>query len=122
MTKIFNQSFHKDNRQKLRKNMPPAEVILWTYLKNRQIKGYKFRRQYSISNFIIDFYVPKVKLAVEIDGESHASEIAETYDTQRQKQIETLGVNFLRFTNWDVYENLEGVLEEISNHLPSDPL
>jgi very-short-patch-repair endonuclease len=51
--------------------MPLAEIILWERLKNRQLEGYKFRRQYSVQDFVIDFYCPELKLAVEIDGESH---------------------------------------------------
>ena len=51
--------------------MPLAEIILWERLKNRQLEGYKFRRQYNVQDFVIDFYCPELKLAVEIDGESH---------------------------------------------------
>jgi very-short-patch-repair endonuclease len=62
---------------------------------------------------VVDFYCPRLKLAVELDGESHFIEGAEKRDQERQKMIESCGVSFLRFTNGDVYERLEGVVEEI---------
>ena len=102
--------------------MPPAERMLWLTLRNKQIKGQKFRRQYSINKFIVDFYCPQVKLAIEIDGESHDDQDRKIYDQQRQKQIENLGIRFLRFSNWQVYENLTGVIEEIVNCLKTSPL
>jgi len=98
--------------------MPPAEIILWSRLKGRQLEGYKFRRQYSVEHFVIDFYCPELKLAVEIDGDSHYTSPhpllgkegnkGRLSDIQRQIQIEAFGIQFLRFTNREVYENLEG--------------
>jgi len=97
--------------------MPPAEVLLWSKLKDKRLKGYKFRRQYSIDNFIVDFYCPKLKLAIEIDGDSHYVEGADINDRERQSIIESYGITFLRFTNKEIYENLEGILEIIAEHL-----
>lgn len=93
--------------------MPPAEVILWLQLKGRQLNGYKFRRQYSIDKFVVDFYCPELKLAVEVDGDSHYVDGAKERDEGRQKIIENAGIRFLRFTNKDVYDNLNGVLYRI---------
>ena len=93
--------------------MPPAEVLLWNKLRNKGLGGLKFRRQYSAQKFVIDFYCPEFKLAVEIDGESHFDEAAEVRDEQRQAIIESFGITFLRFTNRDVYENPDGVLYKI---------
>lgn len=118
MIKIFNRKSEKIKRQNLRNDLPPAEVILWSYLKAKQLKGYKFRRQYSIGKYIVDFYCPILKLAIEIDGDSHFGKSAEEYNSKRQKFIESFGVRFLRFTNLDVYHNLEVVLKEISMVLP----
>src|SRR6266498_2836790 len=101
----------KEKRRVLRKNMPPAEFILWSKLRSKSLNGCKFRRQYSIGTYIVDFYCPQAKLAIEIDGESHFVDGADTYDRKRQAIIESFGVNFLRFTNIDIYERLEGVID-----------
>ena len=67
-----------------------------------------------MDKFVIDFYSPILKLAIEIDGESHSSEGAAEYDRERQTYIESFGIKFIRFTNNDVYNNLDGVLESIA--------
>ena len=100
-------------RKALRSNMPLAEVVLWKRLKGRQLKGYKFRRQYSVKNFIVDFYCPEFKLAIEVDGESHYTEYGQFSDRGRQSCIEIFGIHILRFTNREVYENIEGVMLKI---------
>ena len=105
----------------MRREMPPAEVALWKVLRNKQANGHKFRRQYSVDNYILDFYCPSAKLAIEIDGDSHFSEIAIQSDEIRQKAIEARGIRFLRFTNRDVYENMDAVFENILKHLPPLP-
>ncbi len=122
MTKAFNKTSEKPKRRILRKNMPPAEFILWSQLRDKGLKGYKFRRQYSVENFVLDFYCPKLKLAIEVDGDSHFVEGADMSDRERQTIIESFGINFLRFTNREIYENINGVmnkiLEYIRIHLP----
>ncbi len=122
MTKIFNRTDVKEKRRTLRKNMPPAEVILWSTLRGKSLKGCKFRRQYSIGPYIVDFYCPQLKLAIEIDGESHFVEGKAAYDRNRQAAIESAGVCFLRFTNTDVYERLEGVIDKILERVPKSDL
>ena len=93
--------------------MPLAEVILWSRLKGKQLEGYKFRRQYSIKYFVIDFYSTELRLAIEVDGDSHYVQDAQLADMERQNQIKVFDVQFLRFTNQEIYENLEGVLLKI---------
>ncbi|GBE00167.1 hypothetical protein BMS3Abin07_02214 [bacterium BMS3Abin07] len=110
MTKVFNRTEEKGKRKKLRRNMPQAEVLLWSRLKNKRLKDYRFRRQYSVGKYVIDFYCPKLKLAIEIDGESHFTEKAEIRDKLRQYIIESYGIEFMRFTNREIYENIDGVL------------
>lgn len=97
----------------MRNNMPQAEQILWSYLRCKQLEGCKFRRQYGVGKYVVDFYCPKLKLAIEVDGDSHFYPGAQEYDQKRQKYIESFGIRFLRCTNTDVYENIDGVLEEI---------
>lgn len=84
MTTHFNKINIKERRRVLRKNMPVAERLLWSRLRGKLIAGYKFRRQYSVESFVIDFYCPQAKLAIEVDGESHYRSGAEEYDRLRQ--------------------------------------
>jgi very-short-patch-repair endonuclease len=107
--KIFNRTPIKPRRQELRKSMTSAEIVLWNKLRSKQLSGLKFRRQFSIMNYIVDFYCPEAKLAVEIDGESHFIPGAQKKDSIRQQLIEKHGVKILRFTNRDVLRNIEGV-------------
>ncbi|MCX6713266.1 MAG: endonuclease domain-containing protein [Candidatus Vogelbacteria bacterium] len=119
---IFNQKKEASKRKLLRNSMPTAEVILWSKLKNRQVKGYKFRRQYGVGKFVIDFFCPTANLAIELDGESHfESQQAEDHDQTRQKFIESCGIRFLRFINNDIYRNLDGVLKTIWETLNQPP-
>lgn len=93
--------------------MTKAEIILWSKLKEKQLNGLKFRRQHGINNYVVDFYCPESRLAIEIDGGVHYYNSRITYDKQRQEEIEALGIKVLRYTNNDVVKNLEGVLNDI---------
>ena len=114
MTEIFNKKSETKKRKELRRQMPKAEVLLWIQLKGKKMQGHKFRRQYGVGPYVLDFYCPELKLAIEIDGDSHFQAGAEEYDRDRQALIEKLGIRFLRFTNSDVYESLNGVLEKVA--------
>ncbi|WP_107668603.1 endonuclease domain-containing protein [Cyanothece sp. BG0011] len=114
MTQIYNKSSEKEKRRSLRNNMPPAEQLLWARLRRRQVEGVKFRRQYSIGPFVVDFYVPELRLAIEVDGPSHFTPETKVYDTERQAFIESFGNRFLRFTNRQVYQELDAVVEAIA--------
>ena len=94
--------------------MTEAEVILWKKLSRKQLLGYKFRRQYGFDKFVADFYCPRLKLAIEIDGDLHfQSKYTEEYDQNRQILANTLGIFFLRFQNPEIYRNIDGVLRTI---------
>lgn len=122
MGKLFNQKSQNRLRRELRNNMPKAEWILWSQIRGKQIKNCKFRRQYSIGRFVVDFFAPRHKLAIEIDGDTHfETNRVEKYDRARQKFIEGLGIKLLRFTNRDIYESLDNVLEIIGGYI-KDPL
>jgi len=112
MNEILNRHDQTAKRQELRREMPPAERKLWGYLHNEQL-GAKFRRQFSIGRYVLDFYCPRLRLAIEIDGESHTGDEAQAYDALRQREIEALGIVFLRFSNLEVYGNVQGVAETI---------
>lgn len=111
--KLYYNSKLKGLSRKLRNNSTIPEVLLWKELKGRKIKGYQFTRQKPINNFIVDFYCSKLKLVIEIDGDTHDCKI-ESDDT-RQKKLELIGLTILRFNNRDIKYNLEGVLETILN-------
>lgn len=92
--------------------MPLAEIVLWSRLKGNGLR-YKFRRQYSVEAFVVDFYCTSLKLAIEVDGESHFTDDASLRDEERQRIIEEYGLTFLRFTNSEIYENIDGVVNRI---------
>jgi very-short-patch-repair endonuclease len=95
----------------LRNNMTLAEILLWNQLKQKQMMGCDFHRQKPIDEYVVDLFCPELLLAIEIDGESHERKLEK--DSERQREIEALGVEFLRFEDDEVKKNLEGVLWEI---------
>ena len=113
MPRVFNRKSVKDRRRELRNNMPDAEVLLWQQLKGRQLLGYKFRRQYSVGEYIVDFFCPELRLGIELDGDSHFEEGAKEYDAGRDRFIQSFGITMNRYLNTDVYENMDGVLEHL---------
>jgi very-short-patch-repair endonuclease len=114
MTIIYNTHSMKKRRQSLRRAAPKAEAILWHYLKQKQLDEYKFRRQYSIGGYVVDFYCPALRLVIEVDGPSHfVSDEVKKYDKQRQKYIEHFGIKILRMNNSDIYNNINGVVNKI---------
>ncbi len=110
----YNNTNLKERRRFLRKNMTKAEVLLWNHIRNKQIAGIKFRRQFSIGNSVVDFYAPKIRLAIEVDGLTHVTEEEIEYDSGRQQKIEEMGISFLRFKNEEIYGNINLVIESIT--------
>ena len=114
MTKHFNKLRLKPTRRSLRRNANSAEQLVWLYIRRKQILGERFLRQFSVDHYIIDFYCPKLRLAIEIDGASHFNdEEKKKSDIERQEHIESFGVEFLRFKNEEVYQDLDEVIENI---------
>jgi very-short-patch-repair endonuclease len=105
--------------KQLRKQATPTEKLLWEHLKNRQLNGIKFRRQHVLDPYIVDFYSPAHRLAIEIDGEIH--KFQEQEDSFRTQTLEELGIKVIRFWNHEVEHCLDIVLESIINacELPS---
>lgn len=97
--------------RELRQNSAPAEKIVWACLRNRQVGGCKFRRQYAVLGFVLDYFCPECKLAIELDGDSHSDRA--DYDEARTKALEGAGLKVLRFQNTDVFDNLDAVLNSI---------
>ena len=115
--KLFNQTLLKEKRKELRNNSTLSEKILWSKLKKGNQFNLKFRRQYSIGNYIVDFYCTELKLAIEIDGDSHFQEGAEKKDLIRTKFLTEQGIELIRFTNNDVKDNWQSVLNEIAREV-----
>jgi very-short-patch-repair endonuclease len=113
MEKLFNLTQHKNIRRVLRQQPITCEKILWGKLRNRRLKGFKFKRQFSIGRYIVDFYCAELKLVIEIDGATHESKQEIKNDSVRQKFLERQCLTVKRYTNTDVKENLESVLENI---------
>jgi very-short-patch-repair endonuclease len=113
MTLLFNKGSERNKRRSLRSNMPKAEALVWARLRDRQVEGLKFRRQYSVGAFVLDFYCPELKLAVEIDGLSHRRDGAPEYDADRQLFLEGTGISVVRVTNERVYQNLDAAIRVI---------
>ena len=101
----------KELARNLRKNCPLSEVLLWRRLRKKQILGCDFHRQKPIDEFIVDFFCAHLNLVIEIDGETHRDKLSQ--DLKRQKRLESLGFHFLRFSDAEVKNNMEGVLIKI---------
>ena len=103
----------KEYSRKLRKNMTDVENLLWWKIRNKQLKGHQFYRQKIIGNYIVDFYCPKAKIVIELDGGQHYTEEGKLKDAQRDKYLRDLGLEVLRFCDRDILDNLSGVVEKI---------
>ena len=117
---LLNTDFHLpynpqlvERAKELRKNMTPAEKLLW----NHYLRKFKYRvlRQRPIDNFIVDFYCAELKLVIEVDGDSHFIDDGKIYDLERTAKLAGYGLNVMRFTNNEVLNNVEGVCHKIED-------
>ncbi len=93
---IYNRRKQKRLQQYLRNAASDSERLLWASLKRSQLLGYKFRRQQGIGQYVVDFYCPVKKVAIEIDGTTHWTDEEQKKDLERQCSIEALGIQVLR--------------------------
>jgi very-short-patch-repair endonuclease len=100
-----------DRARDMRHDPAPPEQTLWRFLRNRRLGGFKFRRQVTFDHYIADFCCVESKLIVELDGDSHAPR--QEYDAKRTEWLASQGYKVIRFLNWDLGNNLEGVLMTI---------
>ena|SRR6266850_1539093 len=112
--------------KRMRSGAPDAEKRMWSILRSRKLSGHKFRRQYPIGGFIVDFYCVKERMAIELDGEQHADDEDLKYDARRTQRLNELGVRVLRFWDHDVLKDTDVVTESIwqmlmSSSEPSPP-
>ncbi len=116
--KIFNRQ-SKSRRQLLRSNVGEPERLLWQALRHNQLNA-KFRRQHGIGDYIVDFYCPTKRLAIEVDGDTHATESAQQRDRFRDEYMNSLAIRVLRFSNEQVMQEKDVVLQTIWNALQQD--
>lgn len=109
-----NQTKYKNLRKILRNKTTKGERLLWWKLKDKQIK-YKFRRQFNIDNYMVDFYCHELKLIIEIDGYSHYNEEQYNKDKERQKYLEQNKLKIIRYTEKEVVSSLNKIVEDIYN-------
>jgi len=110
---LYNNPILRKRRKILRINQTDCERILWNQIKNKQCNGFKFFRQYSVGPYILDFYCPRLRLAIELDGGQHNERQQREYDLVRSAYIKGNNITELRFWNNDITENLDGVYERI---------
>ena len=108
----------KQLSKQLRENMTDAERHLWAKIRMKQLKGYQFYRQKPIGDYIVDFFCPKAKLVIEIDGSHHLVGETIEYDRIRDDYLSSFGLRVLRFANNDVLTHTDGVVERIGEEIP----
>ncbi len=118
---LHNHAGIKDIRRELRQRQTPAESLLWSQLRNRQLANRKFRRQHSIGGYVVDFYCAEEKLIVEVDGSIHDTSEAQRSDAEREEALYSLGLTLLRFRNEQVLEIIDYVLQKITENLTPGP-
>jgi len=107
----------KSIARNLRRNCTDAELLLWSKIRSKQLKGQQFYQQKTIGRYIADFYCPKSKLVIEVDGGQHYSEEGKQKDIKRDEYMMSAGITVIRFSDREVLENIGAVLEEIWSRL-----
>ena len=102
----------------LRNNMTLSEILLWKEIKGKKVLGYDFHRQKPIDEYIVDFYCPKLKLVIEIDGDSHEGK--EEVDLIRQKKLESIGLTVLRYWDFELRANVDGIVGQLKEWIESN--
>ncbi len=117
MTELYNRKDKELLRRNLRNKSTDPEQELWGILRNRQMLNCKFRRQYSVGRYILDFYCPEIRLAIEVDGGSHFTDLGKELDEIRTTYLDSVHISVIRVNNNDVMENLEGVCDFLVGHI-----
>lgn len=121
MSSLLNKKKTKGKRRFLRKNMTKAERALWMKLRASRLAGLRFRRQYGVQDYVIDFYCPQYRLAIEVIRDVHGYDRRIKFDRTRRRIVESLGIKILIYTNQQVLESTEEVLKDILSNLPPTP-
>lgn len=109
----YNVSQLKTRRRALRNGQTKYEMTLWHEFRNRRFLGLKFYRQYSVGSFILDFFCPKIRFAIEIDGQQHQMPVIQNHDEIRTQFLEAHDIWVMRIKNDEIFYDLQGVLEKI---------
>jgi very-short-patch-repair endonuclease len=116
MTIFYNKTKNLTKRLLLRRSQTPQEIILWSKLRNNNL-GFKFKRQYSVGPYVLDFYCSSKKLAIEIDGSQHIKN--KEYDVLRSDYLAQFGIKVIRFWNSEINANIDGAILKVLNELNS---
>lgn len=114
---IYNKAESKKIRKYLRKNSTHAENILWQELRGKKLIDTKFKRQFAVDKYILDFYCPELKLAIELDGEIHKDINVYENDKVRTNFLNSFGIKVIRFDNKEIFNSVEKVLEKIKSEI-----
>jgi very-short-patch-repair endonuclease len=114
---LYNNKTLKERRQELRNNQTEAEKVLWKYISKNKISGLRFLRQYSAGPYILDFYCPKIRLGIELDGNIHKEKENKIYDKDREKYLKSLDIKVIRFWDNEIFEHLKEVLDKLHNKI-----
>ena len=110
---LRNDPLLKERRRELRRNQTDAEKVFWAHVRNSQFFGMRFFRQYSVGPYILDFYCPALKLAIELDGGRHNQTEAREYDAARSEFLNAHGIEVIRFWNDEVLSEIDGVMARV---------
>ncbi len=113
MPRIRSLNMHLEQRRFLRRASTRPESVLWEYLRARRFLGLKFRRQYSVGNYVLDFYCPELRLGIELDGAGHSFSAQQQHDDFRTEWLDSMYIHIVRFKNDEVMCDIEGVLETL---------
>ncbi len=108
-----NQPYNKEYPRLLRHDMTPSEWMLWKHISDKQLDGWRFRRQHGFGPYVLDFYCPVLKLCIEVDGEIHQRTDVVEKDKERTSFLESNGKKVIRFTNDEIENDISDVLERI---------
>lgn len=114
---VYNDPIFKERRRDLRKNQTEAGKLLWSFLRNKNLNGFMFFRQYSVGPYILDFFCPETRLEIELDGEHHAEEEIRNYDEESSRYLKSHDIITLRFWNDEIVQDVEGVLKTIAKEI-----
>jgi very-short-patch-repair endonuclease len=110
----------RQRARRMRTQSTDAERKLWSFLRNRQLVGFRFRRQHPVGGYIVDFVCLEANLVVELDGGQHSEESQSAHDAQRTIELQKLNLRVLRFTDYEMLKNAEAVLLAIHRALIGD--
>lgn len=113
MRSLYNDPSRKNLRRKLRAEQTEAETLLWNKLRSRRLNSMRFVRQYGVGRYVLDFFCPETRLAIELDGSQHMEKEHEDYDLRRTAYLNALDIKVIRFWNNQVMSDMESVLEAI---------